>query len=96
MIDRDAPDTEDTRDATSKRGSGGSRIATNRLAVAVVGVAVAVVLVAWLLSRLGAFELADLRPPGIEDLPLYVMLGGVVIVLVAWSVRRLGSILEFD
>ncbi|MFC7214636.1 hypothetical protein ACFQO4_11185 [Saliphagus sp. GCM10025334] len=78
----------------SERTTSGNRIRENRTAVAVVGTALAVVVASWLLDRLGVFDLTDLRPPGLEDLPLFVLLGGLVVVVVAWSLWRLGSILE--
>lgn len=84
----------DDRNRGPKRASSGNRIRENRLAVTVVGIALAVVVASWLLDRLGVFDLADLRPPGLEDLPLFVMLGGLLVVVVAWSLWRLGSILE--
>ncbi|MFC7232224.1 hypothetical protein ACFQMM_14045 [Saliphagus sp. GCM10025308] len=82
------------RNRESKRTASANRIRDNRLAVAVVGIALAVVVASWLLDRLGVFSLTDFQPPGLEDFPLFVVFGGIVVVIVVWSLWRLGSILE--
>ncbi|UTF54096.1 hypothetical protein [Natronosalvus rutilus] len=82
------------RNRGSKRTASANRIRDNRLAVAVVGIALAVVVASWLLDQVGVFDLTDLRPPGLEDFPLLVVFGGIIVVIVVWSLWRLGSILE--
>ena len=78
-------------DSTRER----SRIADNRLAVAVVvGSLLAAVAAAWL-DRAGLFEaLVPARGPAADALPLYVFSAVALVALVLWSWGRLLSWFE--
>lgn len=72
-----------------------SRIANNRLAVAVVvGSLLAAVAAAWL-YRVGLFEaVVPERGPAADALPLYVLSAVALVALVVWSWGRLLSWFE--
>lgn len=75
--------------------SEGSRIANNRLAVAVVVGSLCLVVGAWLLIQTGLLdELIPAHGPAADAVPLYLLVGLVLVGLVVWSWQRFLSLFE--
>lgn len=72
-----------------------SRIANNRLAVAVVVGSLCLVAAVWLVAQAGLLdELISGQGPAADAVPLYLLVGLVTVGLIIWSWQRFLSFFE--
>ncbi|WP_226482485.1 hypothetical protein [Natrinema amylolyticum] len=84
MSDREAGD----------RDGGGSRIATNRAAVAIAIGSLLIAVVIGVLARRGLLGSVGVRGIAVDALPFYLLFLLLAVWLVVWSWRRLVSLLQ--